>query len=187
MNTKKPSLGAGRQMSRPAVSVSAPSFEVPDAKLQKLSNLFQESKSAPVEVPADLEIPIWSHTRGIFEGRKPTTTSETLRGVTHSGYPFETLQNNQPVFLIADPFGQVVKPDVGHSDPTAISVQDKPKGGKHIGYLSKTVANTITKYLNKGYKYEAEILTVKGGYEGVGGEMLNYGVDITIRFYAPLE
>lgn len=185
MNTKKPTLGAGKQMSRPVT------------KLNALPQVPEPLEVKPVEVASsvslntsretNVEIPVWAHLRGQFEGRKPTVTTETLRGVTHSGYPFETLEINQPVYLIPDPFGQVVKPEEGHNDPTAISVQDNFVSGKHIGYLSKTVAATITKYLNKGYQYEADILAIKGGYAGIGGEMLNYGVDIVVRFYPAKE
>lgn len=187
MNTKKPSLGAGRQMSR-LVAKANPLPSIPTApEITNHVTSSETSKSVKSYIHAPAEVPVWTHVRGIFEGRKETTTTETLRGVTHSGYDFKDLEWNQPVYLIPDPYGQTVKPEIGHDDPTAISVQDNFINGKHIGYLSKTVAATITKYLNKGYQYEAEVLAVKGGYPGFSGEILNYGVDIVIRFYAPLE
>ena len=117
------------------------------------------------------------------KGSRTLITSEefTLKGVTHSNYPFKDLKPGQEVFFIPDPLGAVVKPGVGHNDPGAVSVQDNE--GRHIGYIDKTLAQVISKAL-QGNKFtvDANVIEVKGGYKGAK-EMLKYGVDILARFY----
>jgi hypothetical protein len=81
---------------------------------------------------------------------KLTGTSPT---VAKNAYPFGELVPGQTVYLVADPYGETVKtskvsmPDddlSGHPDPTAISVQDAPVGGRHIGYVPKDRAAALS-------------------------------------------
>lgn len=118
------------------------------------------------------------------EAKTPSAVQTiTLAGTTKSGYSFETLKLGQSVSLVRDPFGEVVKPSDGHDDPNAVSVQDTE--GKHIAYLPRRVAAVVSKALDaKTYTYEAEIAKIKGGYESeYKNEMLNWGVDILMKFY----
>lgn len=107
----------------------------------------------------------------------PVAQELTLVGVTFSNYPFESLRLYQPVLLVRDAYGQVVKPGTGHGDPTAISVQDE--GGRHIGYLPKATAAVISGFWDDSpdMLIQAHVLRIKGGTDG-----LSYGVDILVRF-----
>lgn len=106
-----------------------------------------------------------------------TIQSFTLAGTTHSGYDFTSLEVDQPLRLVSDPLGAIVKPEVGHPDPYAISVQDL--NNKHIGYLKSEVAKVIFKALaSEKFTYEADVSLLKGGHDG-----LNWGVDVLVKFY----
>lgn len=108
----------------------------------------------------------------------PVAQELTLVGVTFSNYNFETLRLYQPVMLVPDPLGAVVKPDSGgHNDPYAISVQDQSR--QHIGYLPKQTAKVITSFWQEhpDMQAQAHVLRIKGGTDG-----LSYGVDILVRF-----
>lgn len=110
----------------------------------------------------------------------PVVQETKLSGVTFSGYDFASLRTGQQVWLIPDPMGSVVKPDEGHPDPDAVSVQDAPRGGAHIGYIPKAMARIISHYMREEPQVpiEANVVAIKGGTDG-----FNYGVDIIIRFY----
>jgi hypothetical protein len=127
-----------------------------------------------------------------FEGKaseagKPITRVFKLAGVSrgkpvYSKYPFEELEQGQELFLIHDPYGQTVKPNEGHPDPTAVSVQDAQ--GRHVGYLAAAEAKTAHDGLAAGrFAYRAKVHEVVGGTEAQDGEMLHFGVRAVIHFF----
>lgn len=126
----------------------------------------------PLPMPPESE-----HTLPAVEPDTPVVQEFTLVGVTFSGYPFETLRLYQPVQLVPDPYGQVVKPEEGHPDPHALSIQDEAR--RHIGYLPKAHAQVITAFWkeNPDMRVQAHVLRIKGGTDG-----LSYGVDVLVRF-----
>lgn len=105
-----------------------------------------------------------------------------MAGVTFSKYPFETLSKGQPVYLVADPYGAVVKPDKGHPDPHAVSCQDEQN--RHIGYLQKEYAQLLTNFWKQHPQmtYKAVVQELKGGYDG-----LSWGVDVYAVFSVPSQ
>jgi len=111
------------------------------------------------------------------QAETPVAQEITLVGVTFSGYAFDTLRLYQPVRLVPDPYGQVVKPDTGHPDPHAISVQDEQGG--HIGYVPKAIAQVVSAFwrTHPTMRVEAHVLRIKGGTDG-----LSYGVDVLVRY-----
>lgn len=101
-----------------------------------------------------------------------------LAGTTKSDYPFAKLEKGQTVLVVRDPFGRAVKPDEGHDDPNAISIQDAR--GVHVGYVPRALAGTISKQIDDGTSIvEAFVSQVVGGTDG-----LNFGVRVNILFWA---
>lgn len=106
----------------------------------------------------------------------------TLAGTTKSDYDFKTLVVKQPLKLVKDPYGRVVKPEEGHPDPTAVSVQDN--NGRHIGYLKREVAKVVTNGIDDPrLDLKVCVEKIKGGSVKQDGETLNYGVDILLEVY----
>ena len=123
-----------------------------------------------------------TETKTEVEKKLVTQQEFTLAGVTHTKYPFEDLEVGQPVTLIRDSYGEVVYPEKGHPDPTAVAVFDSSQ--RHIGYIKAAVAKVIFRVLQEElYSYEGFVSEVKGGYKAATGEQLHWGVDIVIKFY----
>lgn len=99
-----------------------------------------------------------------------------LKGTTKSNYPFDSLRTGQAVLLVPDPLGAVVKPDEGHDDPDAISVQDSQR--QHIAYIPRAHAGVLSRFKKLNPK-----MTMTARIESVGcGDKGNYGIVITTIF-----
>lgn len=210
----KLALGSGKVAKVASVSQVAPSMRVvsdpgtpvevvfakPEAQVSKPTATKATKLGAkPVAVPpVDLPANSRNHIADELEFdevdprlyKAPVVQETKLSGVTFSGYDFASLRVGQRVWLIPDPYGAVVKPVEGHPDPNAISVQDQPRGGAHIGYIPAKMAQVVAWHLrdNVDMPVEANITNIKGGgtfFNVKTGqeEQLNYGVDIVIRFY----
>lgn len=175
----KLNLGAGRGVRVLGPDAGCELVEDSSGTMQVVT----ESKNAPVQSVAEVAKSL------------PKTSMDpfpiTLSGVSPeppvcNRYPFDTLRTSQRVYFVPDPYGQTVKPESGHPDPYAISVQDAPRGGSHIGYVPKKMAEVITNFMNDPNNQDvvvhASISRIKGGYETPEGKKLNYGIDILVVF-----
>lgn len=219
MSKGKLALGSGKVAKVASVSQVAPSMRVvsdpgapvevvfaePEVQAQvskptitKVTKFGAKQPGVPAYDIAAASLPMVPHIADVLEVdevdprlyKAPVVQETKLSGVTFSGYDFESLRTGQRVWLIPDPYGAVVKPEEGHPDPNAISVQDQPRGGAHIGYVPAKMAQVVAWHLrdNPEMPVEANVINIKGGgvfFNVKTGqeERLNYGVDIVIRFY----
>ena len=166
-NTSNP-LGAGRKIGAtgvsaaqaakasalveaPVVALQAPSTPKPAIRLEPALGGSQ-AQAVTDRHPLLLGVyPAHAPTGETAEqGYKLTGTSPT---VAKNAYPFDILKPGQTLYLVADPYGETVKTSKvsmpgddlsGHPDPTAISVQDAPAHGRHVGYIPKASAAALS-------------------------------------------
>ena len=203
-------LGAGKPMTSIPAPMPVPTGDLSPALGGKGIAQFEDDgvrkpvrPSNPTKVPFSAEAVASLRSAAAAPFDLPCTTlpeleehiphqTYTLSGVSRgkpvfSTYPFTELQEGQQVWLCPDPMGALVKPETGHPDPYAISVQDKPEGGRHIGYIpnpkgkgSAFVVNNILKEfpdtVMRGRIKEVRTFTKSDG-------SIDHGCDVIVEFF----
>ncbi len=135
----------------------------------------------------ELVLGVFDHTSPIPDHDDCSSQTFKVKGSSFSKYDLRSLAQGQRLRLVHDPLGAVVKPDEGHPDPDAVSIQDS--AGVHIAYVPAAIAGVIQRGREKftQRRWAATVDAVLGGYVGAGGKMLSLGLAVTVVAWDPAE